>query len=197
MNISGRHLDAGNNIKVTVGGKGNCEIQGNRTSSSVSCETSLADCKNNGRRRRRALDQLVCVKFDGSNRKCAHHQFTYQIDPLITAVYTNKEKIHPATFFAGGQVIHVEGQRLNLIQDPKIIFYGRARNGQSFMSSCELENGGIKMQCLAPNITTSHTVTNRSSAVLIGFKMANVMNLRKVRGRLKILSLFGPLLVHD
>ncbi|XP_057312654.1 plexin-A4-like isoform X2 [Hydractinia symbiolongicarpus] len=180
VTLYGKHLNVGNAIQVYIDDSLCPLLFKNlpRYPNNVTCTTAAILC--NQKRRTRRNVRSVKISFDGYHFSALQNvSFTYKVDPTLTDVFTNKMLIRINTFASGGQVIRVEGQRLNIIQKPMMTFRIPALNMLK-KSPCKYSPQNQEMVCLTPNVSSA-LMGREKIPVVLGFEMDNVVNVREFK----------------
>ncbi|XP_065668507.1 plexin A3 isoform X6 [Hydra vulgaris] len=193
ISIEGKDLDIGNNAVVKVAGVTCSKIKRSKTvincTSAPGCLqiTKEANCEqqSNTKRKKRDVASMasVVVEIDNFKLKVPDNvKFEYKTDPLVTQIYTYKESIVLETFASGGQVLNVEGQRLNIVKQPQMTFYSESHN-LTRKSDCRFVSitEQSKMICLAPNISSAFDSSANNITVMLGFLLDGVVNVKSFK----------------
>nr|XP_006006494.1 PREDICTED: plexin-A3 isoform X1 [Latimeria chalumnae] len=185
ITISGKHLDAGSSVAVTVG-KGQCHFV-RRTVREIVCVTSVSTGGPG--------IAAIVVNVDRANVANPTVMYLYSEDPKI-------DKIEPAwSVFNGSTAVTVTGSQLLTIQEPKV----RAKyDGIETTNTCQVVND-TAMLCWAPRIYYSkrNPPIEGERADEFGFILDNVQDLLVLNHTVfryypnPIFEPFGPLGVME
>ncbi|XP_047126643.1 plexin A3 isoform X2 [Hydra vulgaris] len=191
ISIEGKDLDIGNNAVVKVAGVACNKIK--RSKTVINCTSAPgclqiakeANCESNTKRKKRDVASMASVMVEIDNFKLKvpdNVKFEYKTDPLVTQIYTYKESIILETFASGGQVLNVEGQRLNIVKQPQMTFYSESHN-LTRKSDCQFVSKTVqsKMICLAPNISSAFDSSVTNITVMLGFLLDGVVNVKSFK----------------
>lgn len=152
ITIQGDDLDTGANIQVIVGDKP-CDL---KRRSNVSDD--VITCRTRPTTTPVASGPLaVTVAFDGHFARFQGATFNYTENPNVTSM-TPLE-----SFVAGGRQIRVNGERLNVVEQPRLYFYNSGR--RTDYVTCRVRSANT-LDCLAPRYE-------------LKFKMAAASRLRR------------------
>ncbi|XP_078465914.1 hepatocyte growth factor receptor-like isoform X2 [Lampetra planeri] len=129
LTLEGKHLSAGSDRQVLVGGKPCLVVS--FTETTIVCTTP----------KHTALEELpVVCKID--NSMSPTQAFRYRPDPNISS-------IHPSSTFIGGDChVNVFGSNLDSVLHPQIVIHESSSTGST--KDCVVMEHGLEMLCLAP-----------------------------------------------
>ncbi|XP_078399325.1 macrophage-stimulating protein receptor [Cetorhinus maximus] len=129
----GRHLTAGNNQKVTIGGK-DCIIK-SKNNTYIQCITQKMDL---------LKEEPPVVVIDSAKVATeGNFKFQYRKNPIINSIY-------PSCSIKRGLNITISGTNLNSVYQPKLVFTDD--KNKTFEKSCEQPDSAATMICQTPSI---------------------------------------------
>ncbi|CDW56793.1 plexin A4 [Trichuris trichiura] len=165
LTILGEHLNAGSNISVSVGGVPCTVIT--KLIDMIRCRTGPSSVAGRA--------GGIEIRFDNAEKTFAKSQFTYEEDPIVKSVSSEKSIV------SGGLLIRVHGDRFNLVQDMKMYF---RHAGQETKGLCTIESTDLA-KCYTPEVQLQpgdpfYPLAERPLLVEYGFFMNDVPFARNI-----------------
>ncbi|XP_071810480.1 plexin A3-like [Asterias amurensis] len=169
ITLYGTDLNAGSQQSIIAAGMP-CSLDGPTNVSQISCITSQSEEGTTG---------LVVMTFDDLGEVRSQSNFSYAADPVINSVN------RMTTILSGGLLVEVNGDHLNVIQEPQMVFYVRPDLPPVKPLNC-FDVQDTSMTCKTPDLSDFLAPSNNSrlsspelGVVTFGFILDGVETYKK------------------
>ncbi|CAI5443143.1 unnamed protein product [Caenorhabditis angaria] len=173
ITLYGQHLEVGSELRITIGNLPCKVLEPRNSTSTISCITPPGIIVGKSSR--------VVVSIDESN-VILDQMFEYRPDPTISNIYPLE------MFKAGGRILQVQGQNLDVTQVAKIYLLNSFNPPFAIASElrqCQVLNSTL-MNCAAPRVYENSNWRADYSRLPVGFLMDNVTSVQNLGRRLQM-----------